>query len=94
MIVSASEMKGKDVSRSAFILVPREPTPRMLSAYCAALENPVDERARPWHMLKAKKRWSAMLEAYENETAESRRSDAPMVPGEEERAPPQETARR
>ena len=41
----------------------REPTKAMLDAYLTALENPCDPRERPWHAVKARKRWEAMIGA-------------------------------
>ena len=45
------------------VLVPREPTEEMLAAYFDALVYPVTERSKPWHRVKAIKRWKAMLAA-------------------------------
>lgn len=43
--------------------IPKEPTDAMLAAYLGALEHPCDERRKPWHLLKARKRWAAMVSA-------------------------------
>ena len=48
---------------TGWVLVPVEPTEEMLAAYFDALVYPVTERSRPWHRVKAIKRWKAMLAA-------------------------------
>ncbi len=55
-----AEIRRKEVPEG-YVLVPIEPTQKMIDAYMDALANPVDPRTKPYHNYKLHKRWKAMI---------------------------------